>query len=755
MKKQTNKESKSYLAKLLATENITVEHRKVPTAFFDLQKRLLVVPIWKQEMSNDVLDLLLSHEIGHALFTPMKEWQKAVDIDKIPHSFLNVIEDARIEKLVKRKYAGLRQTFIRGYRDLIEKDFFKTKDRDINDMLLIDRLNMHFKSSYIESDIDFTSAELDIVERMKNLETFEDVKKLAKELSEYCSKEKEEKDIEQLVQDDDGDIQMQDEEGENNEQGKQEQEEGNNEEDTTTSNVDTDKEEEKQEQEIEEGASQPGDAGQQNKSQGEQTTGSEPVSETDNAWSQQSHQLLDKECKENEYFNPHEFTNLKEYVVDYKKVLQDWQKLYDKEHRMDYEVNALKALKTEYKKFLSQQNKSVNYMVKEFEMRKSAAAYARTKQDKTGIINPLKLHSYKFSDDIFKRISVTPDGKNHGMMMFIDWSGSMNDKLQATIHQTMNLALFCKKVQIPFEVYAFSNSSSRRKEVMANYELNDITIDNRFHLINFVSSRMNTKQFDNAMKILFHVSCLYDKNRWYRFSSRKPVEHNLMYDLPDSPRGYGLSSTPLNDTIMAAYKLVPAFVKRYSIDKMNTIFLTDGCSDGNNHKVVDMDDGDQFSEILNNKFKRGYMMSYNKNSVLVDRKTKRQYHCDNGWRNPNGLTEQLLQILKDRTGTKVLGFYISGKRRIDNYAMEKYFDHQMRSKIHAKFRKDKVITVNHSTGYDEIYLLAGDNMQVQDGLMATPSENAKKGEIKRLFTSTLKGNKQSRVMLNKFISKVA
>ena len=286
--KKTNKESKSYLAKLLATENITVEHRKVPTAFFDLKKRLLVVPIWKQEMSNDVLDLLLSHEIGHALFTPMKEWKKAVDIDKIPHSFLNVIEDARIEKLVKRKYAGLKQTFIRGYRDLIEKDFFKTKDRDINDMLLIDRLNMHFKSSYIESDIDFTSAELDIVDRMKNLETFEDVKKLAKELSEYCSKEKEEKDIEQLVQDDDGDIQMQDEEGENNEQGEQEQEEGNNEEDTTTSNVDTDKdEEEKEEQKIEEGASQPGDAGIQNKSDGEQTSGSEPVAETDNAWSQQ------------------------------------------------------------------------------------------------------------------------------------------------------------------------------------------------------------------------------------------------------------------------------------------------------------------------------------------------------------------------------------------------------------------------------------------------------------------------------------
>ena len=303
--------------------------------------------------------------------------------------------------------------------------------------------------------------------------------------------------------------------------------------------------------------------------------------------------------------------------------------------------------------------------------------------------------------------------------------------------------------------YFLNNSECRRKDITANYELNDITIDHRFHLINFVSSRMNTKQFDNAMKILFHVSCLYDRNRWYRFSSRKPVEHNLMYDLPDSPRGYGLSSTPLNDTIMAAYKLVPAFVKRYSIDKMNTIFLTDGCSDGNNHKIVDMEDGDQYAEIINDKFKRGYMMSYNKNSVLVDRKTKRQYHVDHGWRNPNGLTENLLQILKDRTGSKVLGFYVSARKRIDNYAMDKYFDYQMRSKIHAQFRKDKVVTVTHSTGYDEIYLLAGDNMQVQDGQMATPSENAKKGEIKRLFTSTLKGNKQSRVMLNKFISKVA
>ena len=69
--KMINKEAKSYLAKLLATENLTVEHRKVETAYFDLANRLLVVPIWKG-MNNDILDMLLAHEICNALYTPQK-----------------------------------------------------------------------------------------------------------------------------------------------------------------------------------------------------------------------------------------------------------------------------------------------------------------------------------------------------------------------------------------------------------------------------------------------------------------------------------------------------------------------------------------------------------------------------------------------------------------------------------------------------------------------------------------------------------
>ena len=48
-------------------------------------------------------------------------------------------------------------------------------------------------------------------------------------------------------------------------------------------------------------------------------------------------------------------------------------------------------------------------------MKKAASAYARAATSKTGVLDCLKLHQYKFNDDIFKKITVLPDGKNHGL----------------------------------------------------------------------------------------------------------------------------------------------------------------------------------------------------------------------------------------------------------------------------------------------------------------------------------------------------
>jgi hypothetical protein len=146
-------------------------------------------------------------------------------------------------------------------------------------------------------------------------------------------------------------------------------------------------------------------------------------------------------------------------------------------------------------------------MVKEFEMKKAATAYRRAQTSNSGVVNPLKLHSYKFNNDIFKRLTVLPDGKNHGLMMFIDWSGSMSDKLFDTIKQLMNLTMFCKKVNIPFEVYAFNNGrwQPERKRIgaKAKYQDNDLSVDESFRMLNFISSRMNAKEYEQGMTNLY------------------------------------------------------------------------------------------------------------------------------------------------------------------------------------------------------------------------------------------------------------
>ena len=135
-----NQEVKGTLAKLLATENLTVEHRKVSTACFDVDKRLLILPIWKTA-SNTVYDLLVGHEVGHALYTPNDPFGDA------PQAFVNVIEDARIERLMKETYPGLRKSFFDGYKELWNDDFFGVKHENLEDLPLIDRINLYFKGN--------------------------------------------------------------------------------------------------------------------------------------------------------------------------------------------------------------------------------------------------------------------------------------------------------------------------------------------------------------------------------------------------------------------------------------------------------------------------------------------------------------------------------------------------------------------------------------------------------------------------------
>ena len=180
-------EIKSQLAKLLATEDLIVEHRNVDTAQFEVRTRVLTLPKW-EKASNNVYDSLVAHEVGHALFTPdIWDW-----MGKIPQQFVNVVEDVRIEKLMKRKYLGIAKTFYRGYNELHDKDFFQVNDTDITDLNLADRVNLHYKvGSFLP--ISFSDAETPIVRLIENAETFDDTISAAEALYNFCKEELENK----------------------------------------------------------------------------------------------------------------------------------------------------------------------------------------------------------------------------------------------------------------------------------------------------------------------------------------------------------------------------------------------------------------------------------------------------------------------------------------------------------------------------------------------------------------------------------
>ena len=165
------------LAKLLATENIIIRRSVLAeTASFDLKSRVLTLPILILT-SKEITDMMTGHEVAHALWTEMDEWVKAINKEKINKQILNIVEDARIEKKIKRKYPGIVKSFITGYAELANKGFFGDDKPDLS-MSLIDRINLHAKMGY-SGNIPFSEDEQWAVDAVAGVETFEDAKREA------------------------------------------------------------------------------------------------------------------------------------------------------------------------------------------------------------------------------------------------------------------------------------------------------------------------------------------------------------------------------------------------------------------------------------------------------------------------------------------------------------------------------------------------------------------------------------------------
>jgi len=760
-----NLEVKGNLAKLLATENIVVQHNKVSTASFDVKNRILTLPIFK-EQSGDVYDMLIAHECSHALFTPYEEWEGINDSEL--RSYVNVIEDTRIDKLIQAKYPGVVKNYMNGFDILEKKNFFGLYGKDINkELMIIDKINIRSKSLN-RVPFKFNDQDNQWLAKVDKVVTFKDVVDLAKEMLAWQKEQVEEMqklpnfDELSIVKaydlgndEDDFDDEIEVNNQSSGDQGDQSDEKNDfnnfgdqkaDDETDAQKNGNADTAEEKKEKDEGKVSEQYGSG-----------AGGEPSKKllkavTDQAFQDKKDELLDEKAKSYTYGKMPE-PNL-DTIVSYKQFLKTFEKYRIDQRRFNYEdVRYMTWLKNAFKKFQSENKKTVMYLVKEFEMKKAATAYKRASTDKTGIIDPLKLPKYKFSDDIFKRLTIVPDGKNHGMMMLLDWSGSMSDTLKNTVDQLLNLVEFVRKVNIPFEVYFFTSERKYNRDEKGNiiskgsfnYKDGDWTFED-FNLVNCFSHRMTKKEFELAGMYMFHMAQYYDANYVYHrdFDSDLQMMRYNSFGIPDE---FSLGNTPLNEALVFCNKLVPMFKKKYDIEKMTFITLTDGGA--NSFKKAKYTPAEWGTDDWKNN-----RVDYDSVSIIEDGKKKLvlDSYAD--------LTPKMLKLIKEKNNANVIGFFIL--KRVKRWDIERYLDgkdYYERMKKYDLARKqmtkDKAIAVNKD-GYDKFFLLDGKKMNVENFDMNNVEiKKETVSEFKRIFGKAMSNRLVSRVILNKFIAEVA
>jgi len=697
---KTNIQSKSILARLLANEDITVNHKmEAETASFDTKNRVLTLPCWK-DMGNSLYDMLVGHEVAHALYTPTGDgWVDSIEniakdlgIDfSLVKQYVNVVEDARIERMIKSQFPGLRRDFFNAYVDLLERDLFGIDGKDPADLTLIDRINLHYKLGlHANITIPFHPTELVWTSRIDTLETWEDVLDCVRDMMESLADDNEQSEPEQdETEQGDGEEGVSGESQESDESG-----------DESSSGSESDSEDG-------EGESASDESGEGEEAEGgEVTTNTRGIEEsiTENAVSKASDDMKQDRERWNQPRDTELPTcNLDKCIIGYKKIYKD--------------IFQVAATSPEWlvssqstREFVANSRKVVNVLAKQFEMKKAADAHRRVQISKTGTLDTVKMMNYKWSEDVFRKAATVREGKNHGLVMFLDWSGSMQDNITQTMDQMIQLVLFCKKVNIPFDVYAFSSHHTASDFTMWS-DYDKVSQYSRsgmgsFNLFNLFSCKMSKTEMDAA---IMGARYMAESQRDYR-----PM-----------PNGYGLGGTPLDEAVLAAFTLIPRFREEHRVQIVNSVFMTDGCSNGN---------GIGRKDYLRTPSMRMGVQGKHKTT-----------------------TGNLIELLQKETNSKAVGMFLSnlGPARFNNsYDMCNHFEPKDREAATKTWKSDNYAISTIKNGYAEHFMVRGNKKVDNNGLEDLP-QDASTTKIKNAFLKSAGNKMTSRIVLNRFIDVIA
>ena len=733
--------SKDILARLLASEDLTVQHdAAAETAYFDTKNRVLCLPVWK-DMDNSMYDMLVGHEVSHALHTPADGWQAFVGDDQyspLRHMCLNVCEDVRIERKIKDKFPGLRRDFSKAYKSLHERDIFDMKDKNILDMPLIDRLNLYYKGEiYGQMTVPFTVEERKWLTRLDDANTFEEIVEIARDLFDATKEEQEEQkqtEVGEGVQMEgagQGETESESDSGpaDNDEQGA-----------GVGSGGDEDDKGDSAEDDTDDGESADSRDGDET-TDGDDLSYESYVNDTSPGSTQQNYEKARQDLRDDSAGTHHYYSvpsaTLDKIIIDHQQISALWDQHWNTVSG-DY-ANIRSNSTLALREFQTSAKPIINHMVQQFQQKQAASADKRSHVAKTGVLDTTSMINYRWSEDIFLKNEVHPDGKSHGIVIFLDWSGSMTCILKDTIEQLLILVEFCRKAGIPYDVYAFTSQPfmntigmdrssdqyrSTYEDAMKKMEkqfadVSDKTLKpHAFHLLQFLTSKQSAKQHSMAVNNVYYIA---DNGGWR------------------APNALGLGSTPLNEAVVAALNIVPTFQKENGIQIVNTVFLTDG--DGHN--------------IIGSHWYRSQDADASK-VFIQDPKTRKTYEII------SRDTNSLMEMLKDRTGANIISIRLHASNNIKGLRY-RYFDAKNNSDWAAAEQKfEKAIQSykkEHFFTYVEpgcdLSLVVKGNLKLETDPLEALSENASNAKIRNAFIKGGNRKKSSRVISNKIVDIIA
>ena len=740
MNKTLNNNATSLLAQYLARENLTVVHNATAqTASIDLANRVLELPTWDTSsvgaQAKPVYHGLVGHEVAHALHTPAKEWVEAqteiagvgssTRARAVAQDFVNVVEDARIEKIIKREFPGLKSDFAHMYDTMWKMDAFQCKAKDLNTMRFIDRLNLHYKVGiHAGVTVPFTDVERETIKRIDRAVSFRDVVDIAKDL--YTAAQEEQQD----EQGNEG-KQGKPEDKKNGQKGKKGQPGDQGEKGESTKSEGESQDNDNQ-QDAEGDGNGNGSEGEEN-GEGSQSDGKDgQKSDADDANADAEKSSPDAEKQEiGEGNKSSDHTNADTDIVPYGCTTQQ---------NMSKFVNGLVNVKIDeepirvpnidptsivvepadfiamveqgtlytyygagkgqpapqeiaeqsaalFAEMTAKQKSAVDHMSRRFEMRKAAKDFARQSSCKSGRISTRQLSKYKFSEDIFDRLTVKRDEKNHGIVILLDWSGSMAHMISDVVQQVGGILQFCRRVGIPAEVYFFNSMYNKWAEERFNkmYPAKSTTAPTRPYAIRygmadsagftgmdwFTAEAMaftdhvchlpngSTAKGGNVILSAFSLVKVYDANMDNRkfaatfgrlllvanavgSKTMTAAKGNLVF--PDSLQ---MGNTPLDESILSMREIVNNF-RKSSNSKVTFISMSDGEGQGLTN--------------LYHATTRGKMRQAEKNTktvttVLIDGSNGRRY--ENGKLDHGHCRDKThstcVQMFRDATGVEIAG----------------------------------------------------------------------------------------------------